>query len=213
MSEGYTLYCNQGSGSMIVEAGFGVAGVPVRIVDVADADLGWNSKILNQLNPLGQAPTLVMPGGAVMTESAAMLLHVNDIAPQAGLVPPPEHPRRTAFLRWLVFMVSAIYPTFTYGDDPSRWLDGDKAAGAKLRTATDEHRKMLWRYLEGQIEGPWCLGETWSALDLYMPPMTFWRPHRAWFQAECPKLLAIGVNMESHSVYQRVLERNGLLKA
>ena len=65
-------------------------------------------------------------------------------------------------------MVAAVYPTFTYGDDPRRWLDGDDDAAKKLRVSTDAHCRKLWRYVEGQIDGPWFLGDTWSALDLYV---------------------------------------------
>ena len=111
---------------MIVEVAFAHANVPVEFVDIAWDDIGWNTRTLAPLNPLGQVPTLVMPDGTVMTESAAIVLHLADIAPNAGLVPPPDHPQRPAFLRWLVFLVSAVYSTFTYGDDPKRWLGGDE---------------------------------------------------------------------------------------
>ena len=102
-----------------------------------------------------------------------------------------------------------MYPTFTYGDDPKRWLDGDEEAAKKLRTSTDEHRKKLWRYVEGQIDGPWFLGNTWSALDLYVWQMTLWRPGREWFKAECPKLHAIGVAMHADPTCKAVAKRNG----
>ncbi len=212
MSKAYTLYGAPRGGSMIVEAAFAVADVEVAPVDLDWSEVGWDSAPLKALNPLGQVPTLVTPDGAVMTESAAMILHLNDLKPQAGLAPPADHPRRPAFLRWLIFLVSAIYPTFTYGDEPARWLAGDEAAGAKLRSGTDEHRQMLWRYLEGQVDGPWLLGDTWSALDLYLPAMMYWRPGRAWFQAECPKLHATSARMQSHPAYERVMQRHGLAK-
>jgi hypothetical protein len=131
-----------------------------------------------------------MPDGSVMTESAAIILHLADIAPNAGLVPPSNHPQRPAFLRWLVFLVSAVYSTFTYGDDPKRWLGGDETAGKKLRESTDDHRELLWRHLEMQVGNPWFLGETWSALDIYLWQMQFWRPGRDWFAEFCPKLRA-----------------------
>jgi GST-like protein len=210
MADGYILYGAKGGGSMIVEAALTIAGASFTCVDLDWSEVGWDSAPLKALNPLGQVPTLVMPDRQVMTESAAMILHLDDIAPAAGLVPPQGHPGRPAFQRWLIFLVSAVYPTFTYGDDPKRWVGGDEAAGAKLRTGTDEHRKLLWRYLEGQTQGPWLLGDTWSALDLYMPPMAYWRPGRAWFEAECPRLYAIARAMEQHDVYGAILRRHEL---
>ena len=195
---------------MIVEAAFAHARQPVEFVDLGDDDIGWHSRTLAPLNPLGQIPTLVMPNGAVMTESAAMILHLADVAPEAGLVPGVRHPSRAAFLRWLVVLVSPVYATFTYGDDPKRWLADDEDAAKKLRASTDDHRKLLMRHLERSIEGPWVLGDTWSALDLYIWQMTFWRPGRDWYQRECPKLYRVAVAMDADPICRAVTKRNGL---
>jgi glutathione S-transferase len=96
---------------MLVEAAFAKAALPLAIVDVPWEETGWESGPLKALNPLGQVPTLVLPDGAVMTESAAILLHLTEIAPHADLAPAPGDPSRPHFLRWLQFLVGAIYPT------------------------------------------------------------------------------------------------------
>jgi len=210
MTKPYRLYGARGGGSMIVEAAFARTKLPIEFVDLAWDDIGWRSRTLAPLNPLGQVPTLVLPNGAVMTESAAMILHLADLEPSCGLVPSADHPARATFLRWLVFLVSAVYPTYTYGDVPKRWLADDEEAAKKLRASTDDHRKLLMRHLERSIEGPWLLGQMWSALDLYLWPMTFWRPGREWFKAECPKLHAIGVAMDEDPICKAVAKRNGL---
>lgn len=212
MAKPYKLYASPGCGSMIVEAAFGFTKLPLKMIDVPWADLGWDSKALKGVNPLGQVPTLILPDGTVMTESAAIILHLADRVKDFDLVPPPDHKQRAAFLRWLVFLVSAVYPTFTYGDVPERWVGApkEKGAGKALRAATDEHRKVLWRFVESQIKGPWFLGKTFSALDLYMWPMTYWHPGRDWFAAECPKLHAIGLAMYAHPVIKKVAARNKL---
>ena len=212
MAKTYKLYATNGCGSMIVEIAFGMAKVPFEIVDVPWADTGWKSKALKKLNPLGQVPTLVLPNGEVMTESAAIVLHLADIVPGFELVPPAGHALRAAYLRWQVFLVSAIYPTFTYGDVPERWVGEvhDVGAGKLLRESTLEHRKVLWKYVEKEIEGPWFLGETFSALDVYMWAMTQWRPRRAWFKAECPTLFKIGARLDDHPIVKKVAARNKL---
>lgn len=208
----YKLYGAKGGGSMIVELAFGFTDLPVEFVDLSWDDIGWDSEALKGLNPLGQVPTLILPNGQVMTESAAIILHLSDTVPDFPLVPRPGDPQRSVFLRWLVFLVAAVYPSFTFGDTPERWVGGSpkEGAGKKLREATDEHRKKLWRYVESQIPGPWFMGAKMSALDVYMWPMTFWRPGRDWFAAECPKLHAIGLAMHKHPVCKRVAARNGL---
>lgn len=204
----YTLYGQRGSGSMIVEAALALADVPVEHLDVSWDDLGWHSAALKGLNPLGQLPTLIMPNGQVMTESAGIVWHLADHFPDAGLVPPMNHPQRAAFQRWLIFLVAAVYPTFTYGDVPQRWVGGDESAAAKLRAGTDAHREHLWRHLETVVGAPWFLGDTFSALDVYVWQMRWWRPGRAWFAAETPALDAIGSRAGALPALARVQQRN-----
>ena len=206
------LYGASGGGSMIVEAAFGFTKLPVEFVDVPWEDTGWNSKALKKINPLGQVPTLILPDGTVMTESAAIILHLADKVPGLELVPAPDHAKRAAFLRWLVFLVAAIYPTFTYGDVTERWVGAThkEGAGKALREGTDEHRKMLWRFVESQVRGPWFLDKTFSALDLYIWMMMKWRPGGDWFKAECPKLHKIGAAMNDHPVCKKAMARNKL---
>jgi len=208
----YTLYGASGGGSMIVEAAFGFTRLPLEFVDVPWDDIGWNSKVLKKLNPLGQVPTLVLPDGTVMTESAAIILHLADKVPGYALVPTPGSAKRASFLRWLVFLASAVYPTFTYGDVTERWVGTDhkRGAGKALREGTDEHRKGLWRFVEAQVDGQWFLGKTLSALDLYVWMMTKWRPGADWFKAETPKLHKIATAMNDHPACKKVTARNKL---
>lgn len=209
----YTLYAAKGGGSMMVEIALELAGAPYTIVDVPWEDTGWDSKVLKDINPLGQVPTLIMPDGAIMTESAAILLTLAEQFPAAKLAPAAGSPERVVFLRWLAFFVSAIYPTFTYGDATARWVgEGEKAgSGRALRNATDDHRKTLLRYLEGQVRpDPWFLGKTFSALDLYMLMFSHWRPGRDWFKSEVPGLFRPALAAETLPAVEKVRVRNEL---
>lgn len=191
----YRLIASKGAGSMIAEAALALSKLPFEVEMIPYGEPGPQRDRLLSLNPLGQVPTLLLPDGRVMTESAAIILHLADVAPRAGLAPSVQDPARPMFLRWLAFIVAAIYPTFTYGDDPSRWAS-DEAAGKHLRKATDEHRKELWRYFAAQNPcKPWVLGEQFSALDLYVSVMNMWRPGPAWFKTECPALAAIAARV------------------
>jgi GST-like protein len=212
MSGGYRLFCARGYGSMIIELAFAHAGIEAELIDIRPEDTGWNSPVLARYNPLGQLPTLILPDGRVMTESAAIILHIGDVKPDCGLVPPMDHPERPIFLRWLVMLAAAIYPTFTYGDLPTRWTDGDEAAGAKLRASTDAHRQMLFAHMDRQAASPWFLGETFSAIDYYIWQMSFWRPKRAWYEANTPALFAIARRLDASAITRAVQARNGLLK-
>ena len=196
MSQSYRLLGCRGCGSLIVEAAFRLAQIAYEYEEVDYDEPGPARERLFALNPLGQVPTLILPDGSVMTESAAIVLMVDDLAPQAGLAPPPGSPERIAFLRWLFFLIAAVYPTFTYGDSPEKWLPEAPDPQA-LRRATDRHREELWRHVESAIEpNPWFLGSRFSAVDIYIGAMTRWRPRKDWFARECPKLFAVAAEVE-----------------
>jgi GST-like protein len=190
MKKKHLLLGCKGCGNAIVEAAFAVAGVPLDYEEV-DYSAGSPTRArLLEVNPLGQVPSLVLPDGRLMTESLAMIHHVNDLAPAAGLVPAAGNPGRAEFLRWSTFLVAAVYPTFTYGDEPAKWVE-DTQGAKQLRESTNGHRQALWQQVEEAAGTPFFLGERISALDLYIAVMTHWRPGRKWFAANTPKLAAI----------------------
>ncbi|WP_119303836.1 glutathione S-transferase family protein [Dongia deserti] len=204
----YHLIASKAAGSMIVEAALAVSRLPYDVEMIPYLEPGPQRDRLLSLNPLGQVPTLLLPDGRAMTESAAIILHLADEAPDAQLTPRAQDPTRPMFLRWLIFIVAAIYPTFTYGDDPSRWAH-DEASGRHLRQATDEHRKALWRYFAAQSPcKPWVLGDRFSALDLYVAVMNMWRPGPDWFKRECPALAAIAARVSEMDALRDVWKRN-----
>jgi len=183
----------RGCGSVLVEAALVLAGIAYDREEVDYTQPGPARDRLLAVNPLGQVPTVILPDGAVMTETAAIALHLDELVPAAGLFPPPGDPLRRDALRWLVFLIAAVYPTFIYGDEPEKWV-GD--AGPALRDATHAHRQKLWRQVEAAAGAPWFLGARFSMLDVYVATMTRWRPGRAWFAEHCPKLTAIATALD-----------------
>lgn len=190
MTAPYTLYGAPGGGSQIVEVALRLCDAETAYVDLAWED-DWAASPLARVNPLLQVPTLILPDGEVMTESAAILLHLAESYPHTNLAPPVDAPERARFLNVLVILVAAVYPTFTYGDIPPRFVEGDAAAGEKLRRATDARREQLYRGLNTAAETPFFLGSRMSAIDLYLWRMVDWRPRRAWFDTHAPRLAAI----------------------
>jgi len=198
----------KGCGNAIVEAAFAVAGIALDCEEV-DYEAGSPTRgRLLEVNPLGQVPTLVLPDGRILTESLAMIHYLADLAPSAGLIPARDDPARASFHRWSVFLVAAIYPTFTYGDDPKKWIR-DPEGAKQLRESTDRHRKALWQQVEDQaVVGPWFLGSRMTALDLDLAAMTRWRPGKDWFAKHTPKLVAIAQKASATAGVADVMKRN-----
>ena len=204
----YKLFARPGWGSVLVEAQLAWYGLPYEIEDIEDlfASAAARDK-LRPTNPLAQVPTLVLPDGQVMTESAAITLHLAEFVGRDDLVPRPGEAVRPAFLRWLVFIVANIYPTFTYADDPARFVPGETAQQG-FRANVDAYRERLWHQLEPIAAQPWFLGDRLSALDIYIGAMTHWRPRRAWFEGACPRLYAIALRVDAEPRLAAVWRRN-----
>jgi GST-like protein len=204
----YRLYGREGWGSAIAEAQLTWYGLPFTFEPVGDLIRSPDARAkLEKVNPLAQVPTLVMPDGSVMSESAAITLLLADITGKDSLVPGPQAPERGKFLRWLVFIVANIYPTFTYADDPARFISVD-AARDPFRAATDAYAQRLWRQVDSHAGSPWFLGERFSALDIYVDIMSRWRPKRGWFESEAPRLFAIARRADQVPELRPVWARN-----
>jgi GST-like protein len=204
----YRLYGRAGWGSTIVEAQLVWYGLPFAFEPVGDLFKSPDARTrLEKVNPLAQVPTLVMPDGSVISESAAITLLLADITGQDTLVPKPGAPERAKFLRWLVFLVANSYPTFTYADDPARFVSVN-AARDPFRAATDAYAQRLWRQVNSEAGAPYFLGERFSALDIYIAVMTRWRPKRGWFEIEAPRLFAIARHADQIPELRPVWTRN-----
>lgn len=202
----WVLYGNPGWGSAIVEAQLQWYGLPFRVEAVGDLRTPEAQARLAPLNPVVQVPTLVLPSGEVMTESAAITLLLADTCGRDDLVPGPGAPERAAFLRWLVYLVASVYPTFTFADEPTRFVPAEVAG--EYRARVDAYALRLWRVVEAVAGAPWLLGARMSALDLYIAVMTQWRPRRAWFEREAPRLAAIAARADALATLRPVWARN-----
>src|SRR5262249_3136538 len=135
-----------------------------------------------------QLPAVILPNGEVMTESAAILIHLADSHPAARLSPPIDDPRRPAFLRWMTFVSAQIYGLVWVRDDPRR-LAADEAHKAVILERTADGRAHWWRTMDAQINpGRYLLGDDLSVLDLYVTVISRWAPGRVRFHQEAPKM-------------------------
>jgi len=201
------LYGVPGWGSTIAEALLTWCGVAYGFENVSGFDApGPARERLLALNPLAQVPTLVLPGGEVMSESVAIALLLAEQYPLSGLAPAAGSPGRAQFLRRLVWIAAAVYPTFLYDDYPERWT---AAEPAELKRRVAAHREKMWLTFEAALaDGSWSLGSEFSAVDIFVGVMSRWQPGRLWFQAECPKLFGIAQKVDELESLQPVWSRN-----
>lgn len=202
------LYGNKGWGSAIVEAQLELLGLPFEFVAVGDLFASPEAReTLRSLNPLCQVPTLVAGAGEVLTESAAITLSLTDLTSSGYLVPTSDDADRRMFLRWLIYIVANIYPTFTYADEPSR-LTPNAGPQEEVRSALRLRANAMYAHLEDACLQPFFLGDRFSALDIYICVMTRWYPKRDWFAVNAPNLNAVAKHVDEMPELEQVWTRN-----
>jgi GST-like protein len=191
MDELYIVYGSPGSGSVPVEAALTLIGAPFEVIgETVLRDVSRNPQVF-KVNPLGQVPALVLPGGEVMTESAAILMWLADRYPASGLAPHPTDERRPAFLRWMAYISSAIYGLAWVRGDPMRIISDEGQTEIVLERIADR-RAACWRWMDEQLQpGRFLLGDELGVLDLYVATVSRWSPRRSRFYREAPKMTEV----------------------
>lgn len=144
MSE-HVLYGSQGSGSAAVEVALARCGVPWRAVRASSWEADSALAELGRLNPLVQIPTLVLPDGSVLSESAAIMIHLGLAQPASGLLPADASARAQA-IRGLVFIAANCYAAVSVSDYPERWTTATTPpARQRVRAAARAQLHQHWQ--------------------------------------------------------------------
>jgi GST-like protein len=173
-----------------VEAALRLIGAPFELIEAPTFDPGQTDggDAVLAANPMRQVPALVLPGGEVMTESGAILVRLGELHPEAGLAPGPDDSRRSAFLRWMTFVSSAIYAHYWLKDDPSR-LVADASLHPEVDRRIMDRIVECWGIMEAQVSpGRYLLGDDMTVLDLYVAVVSRFRPRRQRFYAAAPRM-------------------------
>lgn len=185
---GYVVWGAAGSGSVAVEAALTLMGQPYEVVEHPPWAGEAEAAAVGAVNPQRQVPALILPSGELMTESAAILIHLAERHPEAGLAPLAGDPTRAAFLRWMTYVPAQIYSMYWVRDAPSR-LAADAAAEQVILTRTAQRIADCWAMMDAQVRpGRHLLGDRLSVLDLYVAVVSRWTPGRRRFDAAAPRM-------------------------
>lgn len=152
------------------------AGLPYEL-HVHELQKGTHKQpALTEQNPHGKVPTLIDRGpdgtwSTVVTESAAICLHVADQALAAGTarIAPPLHAKeRGAYLTWSLYTPAVLEPAFTDAGFPRASAPPASALGWPT---LDEALARVEATLK---TGPFLLGEMFSAADIMVGGMLNW---------------------------------------
>jgi glutathione S-transferase len=122
-----------------------------------------------EVNPMGKVPA-VLHNGALVTEQPAVYLYLADLYPERGLAPMIGDPLRGPYLRWMVYYGSSFEPAVVDRSQkhppasPAMCPYGD--FDTMLKTLNDQLR-----------QGPWILGEKFTAADVLWGIALQWTTH------------------------------------
>jgi GST-like protein len=195
----YTLYGFKGSGSAAVEMGLHVAGVDYRVVNAASWEPSSALDELRNVNPLVQIPTLVLPDGGVMTESAAILIHLG-LNAKPGLLLPKDDAARAQAIRGLVYIPANCYSCITIIDYPERFTTAtDPASLEGVRAGTRDRLHKHWDIFAETFKGsPFLNGEMPGALDMLAAVVSKWSGSRQHLKEHKPAFSQLLERIESH---------------
>jgi glutathione S-transferase len=194
------LHYIPGSAAMAPHAALAEAGAEYTLVLVEEDDLGQRPSAYLALNPWGQVPTLE-DGDLVLTESVAIMLHLADRFPDAGLGAPVGTRARSELYRWLSYLSSAVQMTHMNWFYPERFTT-DPHGSAAIRARASETLRKHVRWIDAELAArPWLVGDSRTGADLFLFMLTQWgrfQEPSAWEPS----------NVRAHAA--RMLQRPGL---
>ena len=161
------------------------------------------------LNPQGRVPTLVIDG-QVLTESAAIAMHLADLHPESGLAPAVGTPERAAWYRWMLFCAYTLMPAYRRWFYPHEPAGEDQIAQVQARALAEI--EAAWEQVDAHLahNGPYLLSDRRSAADFVLTMLMRWsrnmpRPSDSW-----PALAEHARRMKALPSFVEVYRREGL---
>jgi glutathione S-transferase len=198
----YKLYGRRGTGSQIPEMLLEEIGLPYETVWVGTepADIDAYASV----NPTRKVPTLVLPDGLAIFESAAISIHLATAHPQARLAPMPGSPEYARFLQWTVFLSANAYDSVLRIYYPERYTAGGEAAAGDVKTRAVQDYTNAIALVAGSL-APFVLGDVLSTVDYYLHVIGGWHPEgRGVLHAKCPQLAKHAALMRERAAVRKV---------
>ena len=150
-------------------------GLTYHLVLVDRANNAQKSADYLKINPNGRIPTLV-DRGLVLFEAAAIVLHLVDQHPDAGLAPKLGTPERAKFYQWMTFLTNSLQEELMIWQYPDRLTGDDAAATDVVRRGAEKRAGAYLDVIDRHLKdnGPLFLGDTLSAADFYLVMLARW---------------------------------------
>ena len=167
------LYYYPANASTFVHMLLRELGIPFELRLVDRRENAQKSPEYLRLNPAGLIPVLI-DGDLVLTETAAIALHLVDRHPECGLAPPVGTVGRAHFYKWMVHLTNTPQAEILVRAYPERHVSDPALAPDVRATALRRIDGMFARIDTALGEGPFVLGARFSAADLFLMMLINW---------------------------------------
>ena len=169
----YRLYGRRGAGSLAPQMVLEEIGAAYELVWVSKAPA--EIEAFRRISPAAKIPVLVLPDGTVVSESAAILIHLTNAHPAATLAPIAGTSAHAQFLQWMLFLSANMYEAALRFFYSARYSAAGEPAAVQIK------RQALADWT-GHLEtvhaalAPYVLGAQLSAADHYLYMLASWYP-------------------------------------
>jgi len=184
------------------------AGLAIELVevDLATHTLKNSGRDYLAINPRGYVPAIELDDGTVLTEAAALVQYLADLAPEANLAPKAGTFERVKLQSWLTFISSELHKMM------SPWLWHKETAASTVKTVREKiavRFAELDRVLSAQ---PYLTGERFTVADAYLFAIVNWVNILAISLAPYPSLSAYLERVAARPNVQDALRAERLIK-
>jgi len=194
-----TLYGATGAGSVAPQALLTHLQVPfeLRLINLGATE--EQSEAFLAINPRGQIPVLVLQDKTVLTESLAIMLHVADCHPSAGLSPELGSIERAQLYRWMAFLSTNVYEGLLRLLYPEMFTTSSDLAS--VVDSADQYLLTAFGLISEHLGQATCLvGERRGIADIYLAMLLTW-------YLDQPKLFAALPNLQRALAHTLAMER------
>lgn len=187
----YRHYGRRGTASFIVDVALTEIGLPSETITIGRDPAEPATATYRRRVPSGKVPALELPDGTLVTESAAILLVLDERHPEAGLLPPPRSSARAVALRWLLWGATEVYQHDLRFYYPERYTtDPNGAPGVKAAALAG--MRALFAQLDRELaDRTWVTGDGWTIIDAYLLMLVTWVPDHEAMLADLPALARV----------------------
>lgn len=200
------LFYSKGACSFAVRIIINEIGLPCEYdsVDLATKKTASGQDFL-KINPKGAVPTVMLDGGEILTENAAILQYLADMNKASTLLPPVGELKRYRVIEWLNFIATDLHKSFGPLFKPNMPQEIKDTLFIPLI-------KSKLTYVDKHLHhNKYLVGDDFTLPDAYMFVMLMWAHHFKMDEGEnWEHLSRYFKELKNRKAIQKSLEEEGL---